>query len=191
MKKPRTEAQDLCSRANGAKSRGPVTPRGKLKSSRNSLKHGLLATAVLLPGESRDRFLKLCTDLTTEYGPKSPTEWILLERIVHAQWRLVRLRNYERVAMIQEASAVAQVPEVITEAGVWFEPCARDTVAFHALHGRIRSGSVLQISELRYERQFALAVAQFKNHRERFESANPSPKKDPIEETNPGSPCNG
>jgi hypothetical protein len=78
MKKRRTEAQDICSRANGAKSTGPRHPARQLMSSKNSLKHGLLATAVLLlPGESRKKFLNLCTELTTEYGPASPTEWIL------------------------------------------------------------------------------------------------------------------
>jgi hypothetical protein len=114
-----------------------------------------------------------------------------LERIIHAQWRLIRLCNYERVATIEEAVAVTQVPEVITDQGVWFEPSARNTIAFHALHGRIRSGSVLQISELRDERQFSLAVTQFRNHREGCKSENPSPKKDPIEEANPRSLCNG
>jgi len=34
------------SRANGAKSKGPVTDQGKLNSSRNSTRHGLLAATI-------------------------------------------------------------------------------------------------------------------------------------------------
>lgn len=53
----RSDKQIEASRANGAKSRGPVTPGGKDRSSANSFKHGRYAiTTPLLRGEDSEAF---------------------------------------------------------------------------------------------------------------------------------------
>ena len=46
-------------RTNEAKSNDPVTEEGKATSSRNSLRHGLRAKAVVLPDESQEEFDEL------------------------------------------------------------------------------------------------------------------------------------
>ena len=51
----RSDKQKAASRANGRKSRGPVTPEGKRRARPNALKHGHLAECVLLPFESPRR----------------------------------------------------------------------------------------------------------------------------------------
>jgi hypothetical protein len=67
----RTEKQRAASRANGARSRGPVTPDGKDRASRNSIRHGLLARAILLEGESRERFNQLVQVLNDALQPET------------------------------------------------------------------------------------------------------------------------
>ena len=58
-----TEKQIQASRANGARSKGPVTPAGKQNSSRSSTRHGLLCRSVVLAEESPDRFAELLAAL--------------------------------------------------------------------------------------------------------------------------------
>ncbi|MEO1017257.1 MAG: hypothetical protein AAFY56_06130, partial [Pseudomonadota bacterium] len=49
----RSTARQEASRANGAKSNGPVTAEGKETSSRNAVRHGLLSAAPTLSGEEK------------------------------------------------------------------------------------------------------------------------------------------
>ncbi len=65
-------------RANGTKSRGPATPEGRAKSSRNSLRHGLSAKSVLLPAESHEQFQLLLDAPTSNNSSTPPTlsRWI-------------------------------------------------------------------------------------------------------------------
>src|SRR5215831_4418149 len=86
MPKPRTEAQRAAARANGAKSKGPITPEGKSKSALNALRHGLLAGSLVLTSESREKFDDLLRDYLDEYQPEGRTESDLVEAIVAAKW---------------------------------------------------------------------------------------------------------
>jgi hypothetical protein len=78
-------------RANGAKSRGPATPEGRAKSSRNSLRHGLSAKSVLLPAESREQFQLLLDAHIQQFHPANPVEMDLVEAMAVARWRLRRI----------------------------------------------------------------------------------------------------
>lgn len=91
MSKPISEKQLAANRANAKKSRGPITPGGRRNSSRNSVRHGLYAQCILLPGESRDRYLKLLSDLTTEFNATTPSELDLVETMAFCRWRLLRI----------------------------------------------------------------------------------------------------
>ena len=80
-------------RANGAKSRGPATPEGRAKSSRNSLRHGLSAKSVLLPAESHEQFQLLLDAHIQQFQPANPVEMDLVEAMAVARWRLRRTED--------------------------------------------------------------------------------------------------
>jgi len=78
-------------RINGAKSRGPVTPEGRAKSSLNSRTHGLAAKWAFFPDESAEEFQLLLDDYTGQFQPQTAVETELVEVMVIARWRLRRL----------------------------------------------------------------------------------------------------
>ena len=91
-----SESQIAASRANGARSRGPVSPDGKARSSRNSTSHGLLARAILLDGESRDRFNNLVQLLNEALKPETAIDHLLVGKMAASHGRQVRIWNLER-----------------------------------------------------------------------------------------------
>ena len=99
---PLSEKQLAANRANAQKSCGPKSPGGKYNSSRNAITHGFLATSVLLPGESRQRFLDLIASFVTEFEPSTTNEHHLVETLAHSRWRLLRLWTLEAAAIAHE-----------------------------------------------------------------------------------------
>lgn len=95
-------------RANGAKSRGPATPEGRAKSSRNSLRHGLSAKTVLLPAESHEQFQLLLDAHIRQFQPASPVEMDLVEAMAVARWRLRRIWAIEASLLSNELTRRAE-----------------------------------------------------------------------------------
>ena len=129
----RTESQRAASRANGAKSHGPTSVMGKLISSRNSLKHGLLADILLLPGEDHASFLALSTDIYDVYRPRNDVEDLYVQRMVDAEWHIRRVRDYEQAALMVEISAQGPDPEILIDGETWTHKGARPAAAFQTL----------------------------------------------------------
>ena len=98
-KPPRSEAQQEAARRNGAKSRGPVSPMGKVNSSRNALTHGLTAFHLALSSEDHEAFNKVLADYKAEYRPTGTTETNLVEQIAFAQWCMYRAWTAETAAL--------------------------------------------------------------------------------------------
>ena len=89
--RPRSPAQIEAARRNGARSRGPVTPEGKARSSRNALKHGLAALHhFLLEDEAPSELEELTTRLLAECVPESEIEARLVKRMAIAFWKSER-----------------------------------------------------------------------------------------------------
>jgi hypothetical protein len=84
-------ARAEASRRNGARSRGPVTPEGKVRSAQNALKHGLRAERFTVVGdEDEDAFDAHEAALLAELMPAGALQTMLVERIARAAWRLRR-----------------------------------------------------------------------------------------------------
>src|SRR5580658_4739733 len=75
------------SKANGALSKGPVTPEGKKRSSLNALRHGLCAKCIVLDHESRENFLILLRQHVDRFQPANEVEGGMIEEMCAAYWR--------------------------------------------------------------------------------------------------------
>jgi hypothetical protein len=86
----------VAARKNGARSRGPRTPEGKTRASRNALKHGLTAERwVVLWDEDTTAFDGLLRAWQARFAPRDALEASLVRRLAEADWRLRRATRAE------------------------------------------------------------------------------------------------
>lgn len=88
------------SRINGSQSSGPSSDEGKERSSRNALKQGLFSKRRFIGDENPAEFDALVESIAATHHPTTPIEWILIDRMAMARWRLGRLERAE-AAQIQ------------------------------------------------------------------------------------------
>lgn len=90
-----TTKKITANRRNARKSTGPRTEAGKMRSSRNALKHGLTAKQVVLSGEDPAGFEALQDSLYAFYQPTNPVAEHLVEQVAASIWRLRRIPEIE------------------------------------------------------------------------------------------------
>ncbi len=90
-----TDRQLQANRENAKNSTGPRTPEGKARSSKNALKHGLLAADSVIPGEDPADFDRHLTLYEDTYVPKNCIEREIVRQIADAAWRMQRLSRIE------------------------------------------------------------------------------------------------
>jgi hypothetical protein len=90
------------SRANGAKPRGPKTALGKLRSSQNSRRHGMLSKTVVLENERPAAFSDLLAAFEAELQPANRVEKVCIDTIAVAHWRLMRLWGIQKAGLQSE-----------------------------------------------------------------------------------------
>jgi hypothetical protein len=90
-----TAAQATANLANAQHSTGPRTDDGKAASAQNSLKHGLTAKSVLLPGEDEAAYRKMCEGMFESLDPGCTLEKELVQLLCDTQWRLQRCGRIE------------------------------------------------------------------------------------------------
>ncbi|MBM2843589.1 MAG: hypothetical protein HW404_1426, partial [Anaerolineales bacterium] len=108
----------------------PRTPRGKARSSRNALKHGLLAKDVVLHGpdatEHQADFDALLADLIRELKPRGLIEETLVERIATCYWRLRRAQRFETGAIRETLDAPDPDADAVEDRRIKLERTERE-----------------------------------------------------------------
>ncbi len=147
-KAPPSEARSAASRANGAKSKGPVTPEGKQRSSQNAVTHGLLARSLTLSDGDAQLFQSLHCNYIRRFTPRDQPEHDLIEEAVYAKWQMRQAwMMHARTLKIQ---ILADFPEVNLE----WDPIPMLDRQTLALAKSLKESTVLPNLE-RYARQLA------------------------------------
>lgn len=94
-----TQKQSAANKANAQKSTGPVTPAGKAVTAGNAIKHGILASRILLAGEDGEMFQQLLSEMGKALRPVGILEQALAEKIAAAVWKQRRLIEAETVSI--------------------------------------------------------------------------------------------
>jgi len=120
-KKDRT----LVNRRNASHSTGPRTPKGKLCSSRNAVKHGLTARTDVaemarlpIPGNHPYSYKSFRRQLLLELSPSSLMQNILADRIIGASWRLKRIPKLESAIFNEMRTKEPSVPPALAELAI-------------------------------------------------------------------------
>lgn len=153
-----TERQIQANRANAQKSTGPKTPEGKRISSQNAgqnvektnAAHGLISGTIVLKGESMPRFNDLATALTQQFQPRNSAETALVQTMIAARWRLLRMWGIQSASFqLEMARQDPSAGSGAVLAAITFRSLAESSSAF-ALQHRF---------EATYDRQYNRALA--------------------------------
>jgi|GEM_PF-1072194 len=172
-----SERRIRTSRANGALSRGPVTPEGRARSALNALGHGFSANQVVLSSESEDDFNRIRDAFRAEFVPESPLDTDLVEQLAAARWRIRRSWGPEtglfELELLNQEKRIAEDFEFI-------EDHVRTAVAFRALADKSRSLALLDRYEARHRRTYERTLHLL------FHRPAPPDRNDPPADPDPG-----
>lgn len=167
---PVTVAGKLSSLASSSRSTGPRTPEGKARSSQNAIRHGILAESIVLANESRDAFSEILSTLQDELRPNSPIELRFVETMAVAEWRRLRLLCLEKEQLAmeiqrQQTADLAAVNESCPPDSAQVSPMRQTVLAFRAITDHSRVQELINRYEARYDRQYNRALAGLRAHR--------------------------
>lgn len=147
-KRATSERRKASARANGAKSKGPVTPEGKARSSRNAVTHGCLAALLTLSEEDEEILNRIHVQYVARFDPRDQVEHDLVQQIVYANFQM-------RQAWIRETATLGLQMSLDHEkvCQEWHNPPEHDrrALAFAESIKHARSIPLLQ----RYSRSLA------------------------------------
>jgi hypothetical protein len=180
-----TEKQIAANRANALKSTGPKTPEGKAKSSRNALRHGLLAKTVLLRAGCEEGFNVFVAGFYAEYSSSSATEVALVDGMATARWRAMRLSKIEAVQIDrefdQQHDPAFEHLDNATRTGFAYREAAANSGALHLID-RVEASLQRQFDSS-FDRLMVLQSGRQKRFQDREATAPPRARRqtDPID----------
>jgi hypothetical protein len=149
--RPTSERRAAAARANGAKSRGPVTPIGKANSSRNSHRHGLRSQTLFADPESAGQLTALLASFKRTLQPQSEIEHTVIGTMALARWRQTCLWKLETSLLNREIGRLKSLtPDE--------DPVTLTALAFRLLVDHGCSLEIINRLESRCERQYDRAV---------------------------------
>jgi hypothetical protein len=151
-----TQAQIDAARRNGAKSHGPKTPEGKAISSRNALRHGMTAKAVLLTNENPEAYQKLADAYYEKFQPADDVERDLVDEMVVAKWR--QRRDWSNETALFDLEMDRQTKELDAKYDKIDHAC-RYALAFRALADESKAIQLFTRYETSHRRSFYKALA--------------------------------
>ena len=185
--KPRSEAQIAASRANGAKSHGPVTPEGKAISARNSRRHGILAQTTAIDSEDPGQLQLLFRELYETWDPADEHERNLVDTMVLSIWRRTRILGMEAAGislkMREQAASRIIKPGTVPPNGH-----TTGYLAVTSLAEENRAFELLHRYETRYTRAYeraARSLIAYRKYRQAESDQTPEPTPDPTPEPAP------
>lgn len=148
------------SRANGARSRDPVTPEGKARASQNAVRDGLLADSMVLEGESEDRFCAMLSCLRNglQTGPGIETDQVEIMAVAH--WRCMRLWSLGKAQYVEETRKRRATAREDGDTAI-----TRLARSFRSLADESRAMELLNRYEIRFNREYLRALTYLKKHR--------------------------
>ena len=156
----RTDKQKEASKTNGAKSKGPATPEGKAKSSKNRMRHNLTTGhIVLLSNEDPKVFIQHSFGYLDRFAPADHVERDLVDQMIAASWRLARISAIEcsltEIEMDLQTETHAKVFE-------YLDAHARQTVSLFANPDKEATCRMLQRYQAAASRAYARAFRMLK-----------------------------
>ncbi|HWR53450.1 MAG TPA: hypothetical protein VN428_20250, partial [Bryobacteraceae bacterium] len=150
-KRSRAEA----ARENGAKSRGPITPEGKARSSQNALKHGLSARQVVLGTEEDDEWWDFREECRIALEPLGAVEISYADEFAASRWRLQRclgiettIFDYELAVQKRDLAEKYNTIDKVARTGMAFKSAKEDLNALGRYESRIRRAGERALTNL-------------------------------------------
>jgi hypothetical protein len=135
-----SEKHSQAARANGARSRGPVTPEGKAISSRNATRHGLLAKTIVLSNEGPEGFKALFDLLVERFSPVDDVELSAIEEMAASYWRLRRTFAMETSLLETGLAKQSSGTAIERTTAVFCDPANRESLALlHRYETRLQN----------------------------------------------------